>query len=140
MDQRSLMSLIVTILFVFTALLLIAVVLVQQPKTAGGLFSGTGQSLLGTSGKSFWTKFTTILAAFFMALCLLMAALPKYQAPKSSVADIIDKQQQAAQPPAQAPASSAGPSVHSQTAGDAINPNTTGVKKTNSVPAGDPSK
>src|ERR1039458_6840199 len=97
------MSLFVTILFVFTAFLLIGVVLIQQPKTAGGLFSGTGQSLLGTSGKSFWTKFTTVLAGVFMALCLLMAALPRYQQPKSSVTDLIEKQQQqAAQPPAQA--------------------------------------
>ena len=61
----------VTILFALTALLLIGVILIQQPKTSGGLFAGTGQSLLGTSGKTFWTKFTTILAAVFMGLCLL---------------------------------------------------------------------
>ncbi len=99
------MSFFVTLLFVLTALFLIGVVLIQQPKTAGGLFSGTGQSLLGTSGKSFWTKFTTILAGFFMALCLLMAALPRFQQPTSSVTDIIEKQQQQAAPmPAQAAA------------------------------------
>ena len=92
------MSFFVTLLFVVTALFLIGVVLIQQPKTVGGLFSGTGQSLLGTSGKSFWTKFTTILAGFFMALCLLMAALPRFQQPKSSVTDIIEKQQQQAAP------------------------------------------
>ncbi len=91
------MSVIINILFVFTALLLIGVVLVQQPKTAGGLFSGTGQSLLGTSGKTFWTKFTTILAAIFMALCLLMSVvLPKVDKSGSSVADTIEKQQKAA--------------------------------------------
>ena len=99
------MSAFITVLFVLTALLLIAVVLIQQPKTAGGLFSGTGQSLLGTSGKTFWTKFTTIVAAVFMALCLLMAALPKFQKSSSSVADTIEKQQQAAsQPPPSAAA------------------------------------
>jgi preprotein translocase subunit SecG len=97
------MSFFVTLLFVVTALFLVGVVLIQQPKTSGGLFSGTGQSLLGTSGKSFWTKFTTILAGFFMALCLLMANLPRFQQPKSSVTDIIEKQQQQAAPmPAQA--------------------------------------
>src|SRR5258708_1932530 len=91
------MSTVITILFVFTALLLIGVVLIQQPKTAGGLFSGTGQSLLGTSGKTFWTKFTTILAAVFMALCLLMSlVLPKVEKTGSSVADTIEKQQQQA--------------------------------------------
>lgn len=96
------MSAFISILFVLTALLLVGVVLIQQPKTSGGLFSGTGQSLLGTSGKTFWTKFTTILAVVFMALCLLMAALPKFQSSTSSVADTIEKQQQAAAQPAQA--------------------------------------
>ncbi len=96
------MSFFVTFLFVLTALFLVGVVLIQQPKTSGGLFSGTGQSLLGTSGKSFWTKFTTILAGFFMALCLLMANFPRFEQPKSSVTDIIEKQQQAAPVPAPA--------------------------------------
>ena len=102
------MSAFISILFVLTAMLLVGVVLIQQPKTSGGLFSGTGQSLLGTSGKTFWTKFTTILAVVFMTLCLLMAALPKYQKSTSSVADTIEKQQQAASQPA-APAPAAAP-------------------------------
>lgn len=98
------LSAVISVLFVVVALLLIGIVLIQQPKTAGGLFAGTGQSLLGTSGKTFWTKFTTILAAVFMALCLLMAALPKYQKSESPVADMIEKQQQqAAQPAVPAP-------------------------------------
>ena len=98
------MTIVFTILFVFTALLLIGVVLVQQPKTSGGLFAGTGQSLLGTSGKTFWTKTTIAMAAFFMLLCIVLSILPKYEKP-SSVTDIIEKQQQAAQaPPMTAPA------------------------------------
>ena len=36
------MSAFISILFVVTALLLVGVVLIQQPKTSGGLFSGTG--------------------------------------------------------------------------------------------------
>ena len=106
------MSALISILFVVTALLLVGVVLIQQPKTSGGLFSGTGQSLLGTSGKTFWTKFTTVLAIVFMVLCLLLAALPKYQSTGSSVADTIEKQQQAAAQPAPAapaPAQAAKP-------------------------------
>lgn len=99
------LSAVISVLFVVVALLLIGIVLIQQPKTAGGLFAGTGQSLLGTSGKTFWTKFTTILAAVFMALCLLMAALPKYQKSESPVADMIEKQQQSAQPAVPAPGS-----------------------------------
>jgi len=92
------MSIVFTVLFVFAALLLIGVVLVQQPKTSGGLFAGTGQSLLGTSGKTFWTKATISLAAFFMLLCIVLSILPKYEK-SASVTDIIDKQQQAAQVP-----------------------------------------
>jgi protein translocase SecG subunit len=98
------MIIVFTVLFVFTALLLIGVVLVQQPKTSGGLFAGTGQSLLGTSGKTFWTKTTIAMAAFFMLLCIVLSILPKYETP-ASVTDIIEKQQQAAQaPPMTAPA------------------------------------
>ena len=92
------MSVIVTVLFVLNAILLVGVVLIQQPKTAGGLFAGTGQSLLGTSGKTFWTKFTTILAGSFMILCLLMSVMHRYETGPSSVTDILEKQQQPAAP------------------------------------------
>lgn len=87
------MSVIFNILFVLVALLLIGVILIQQPKTAGGLFSGTGQSLLGTSGKTFWTKFTTVLAGIFMALCLLMSLFPGQRQVGSSVADTLEQKQ-----------------------------------------------
>ena len=102
------MSIVFTVLFVFAALLLIGVVLVQQPKTSGGLFAGTGQSLLGTSGKTFWTKATIGLAAFFMLLCIVLSILPKYEQP-TSVTDIITKQQQAAQMPTSVVPSVASP-------------------------------
>jgi preprotein translocase subunit SecG len=82
------------ILFILVALLLIGVVLIQQPKTSGGLFAGTGQSLLGTSGKTFWTKFTTILAAVFMGLCLLIVWLSKNSTNTSPISESIAKQQQ----------------------------------------------
>lgn len=90
------MSTVINVLFILNALILIGVVLIQQPKTSGGLFSGTGQSLLGTSGKPFWTKTTIILASVFMLLCLLMVKFPSGQKTQSSVADIIEKQQQTA--------------------------------------------
>jgi protein translocase SecG subunit len=88
------MSLVINILFILNALILVGVVLIQQPKTSGGLFSGTGQSLLGTSGKPFWTKTTIILASVFMLLCLMMVKFPSGQKSQSSVADIIEKQNQ----------------------------------------------
>lgn len=90
------MSTVINALFILNALVLVGVVLIQQPKTSGGLFSGTGQSLLGTSGKPFWTKTTIILASVFMLLCLLMVKFPAGQKTQSSVADIIEKQQQTA--------------------------------------------
>ena len=101
------MSTLVTILFILTAVLLIGVILIQQPKTAGGLFSGTGQSLLGTSGKTFWTKFTTILAAVFMAFCVLLSFFPSNRRGESAVANEIEKQQQAATQKQAAPAQAA---------------------------------
>jgi protein translocase SecG subunit len=87
------MQFILFILFILTSILLIGVILIQQPKTSTGLFSGTGQSLLGTSGKTFWTKFTIVLAVVFMAICLLYATLSHNPA-KDTVADKIEKQQQ----------------------------------------------
>ena len=87
------MTFLFSILFVLIAVLLIGVILIQQPKTSTGLFSGTGQSLLGTSGKTFWTKFTVVLAIVFMGICLLFSTLAKNQ-PQTSVAEKIEKQQQ----------------------------------------------
>ena len=112
------MSFVFTVLFVVTSILLIGVVLIQQPKTAGGLFSGTGQSLLGTSGKTFWTKTTVVIAAVFMVLCLILGLLPRWEmtSSHSAVTDLIQKQQAAqAQPPAnsQAPAPAKAPQPQS---------------------------
>ncbi len=99
-------------LFVIVAILLIGVVLIQQPKTSGGLFSGTSQSLLGTGGKTFWVKFTVTVAALFMLLCLILNVLPRYQQQESAVMGVIEKQQKAAAAPqANAPVPS---SVNSQ--------------------------
>ena len=116
------MSAVFTILFVLTSILLIGVILIQQPKTAGGLFSGTGQSLLGTSGKTFWTKTTVIIAAVFMALCLILGVLPRLEqtSNQSAVTDLIQKQQaaqsqaqnQAANNPAPNPAQAPNPRLN----------------------------
>jgi preprotein translocase subunit SecG len=98
-----------TVLLVLVALLLICVILIQEPKsTGGGLFSGTGQSLLGTSGKTFWTKFTTVLAFVFFILCLGLAALPGRRS-GSSLADDIQKDQQRAAEAAAAAVTQADP-------------------------------
>lgn len=109
------MSTVFTILFILVAVVLIAAILVQQPKTSGGLFAGTGQSLLGTSGKTFWTKTTIAMAAVFMMICIVLSILPRYETP-SSVTDIIAKQQQAAQVPAAVPSTS-NPKANAPVAG-----------------------
>lgn len=110
MKPGVVMSTLLVVLQVVVALMLISVILIQEPKsTGGGLFSGTGQSLLGTSGKTFWVKFTTGLAVFFFALCLLLAALPKYHTTGSSLADQIQQQQQQSADAAAAAASQAAP-------------------------------
>jgi preprotein translocase subunit SecG len=109
------MTVLITILFVLTSFLLVGVVLIQQPKTSGGLFSGTGQSLLGTGGKTFWTKFTVIVAAVFMTLCLILSVIPRLEKPGSSIADIIEKQQQAAHPGGAAQAGTAPAQAASDT-------------------------
>lgn len=90
------MQVVLTILYVLTALLLIGVVLIQQPKSSTGLFSGAGQSLLGTGSKTFMTKFTTGLAAVFMLLCIALAILPQTGGSTSKVADLLNEQQKAA--------------------------------------------
>ncbi len=89
------MQAILVSLYVLVAILLIGVVLIQQPKNSAGLFSGAGQSLLGTGGKTFMTKFTTALATLFMLLCLVLAVLPRTQKTGSGVADLIQEQQKA---------------------------------------------
>jgi preprotein translocase subunit SecG len=134
--SRSPMLTLFNILFVLIALLLIAVILIQQPKTSGGLFSGTGQSLLGTSGKTFWTKFTTILAAVFMGFCLLLAVLSKYQQVPNLITDTISKQQQAPaqQPPPVAASTQAAPKPQSNPAPQGA----PGVSGPMSAPAGPP--
>jgi preprotein translocase subunit SecG len=98
------MHVLLTVLYVAVAVLLIGVVLIQQPKSNAGLFSGAGQSLLGTGAKTFMTKFTTVLASVFMLLCLALAIMPRGQgSSQSAVAELLTKQQQAeAQAAAQA--------------------------------------
>jgi preprotein translocase subunit SecG len=91
------MHAILVTLYALVAVLLIAVVLIQQPKNAAGLFSGAGQSLLGTGGKTFMTKFTTALATLFMLLCIALAVLPRTQGTRSGVANVIQEQQKAAE-------------------------------------------
>jgi len=63
-----------------------------------------------------------------------MAALPRFQQPKSSVTDIIEKQQQAAQAPAPAGAAAVKAVPNSQAPGNPA-PQSVPVVSNNGVPA-----
>ena len=123
------MSTLLTVLHILVAFLLIGVVLIQEPKSVGGgLFSGTGQSLLGTSGKNFWTRFTTGLAVVFFVLCLGLAALPRNHMSDSSIAEEIQQKQAAAAAQAAAKPAPANPAAASAVKGSAPAPAAAPVK------------
>lgn len=99
------MSVIFTIFFVFIALLLAFVILIQQGKGDVGLSGGAsqgGQLIFGGSGgATFFEKFTWVLGALFIAGSLFFSL---YQTKKSAVSVLQDyKVEQPAQktpPPA----------------------------------------
>lgn len=107
------MTIFLTILFILVIFLLITIVLLQQPKNAGGgVLGGSNQSLLGTSAKTFLTKFTMGLGAAFLLLSLALSALPRYRKPSSAAVEWIQKQEKketaASAEPSTAPEEAAG--------------------------------
>jgi hypothetical protein len=97
-----------TVLLVLVALLLICVILIQEPKsTGGGLFSGTGQSLLGTSGRLSGRSSPRSLPSCSSSFAW---DWPPYRAVvRSSLADDIQKDQQRAAEAAAAAVTQADP-------------------------------
>lgn len=66
---------IIAVVHILTCILLIGLVLLQDPKggAAGGIFGGGSNSLLGATGATtFLAKFTRFTAIGFATLCLLM--------------------------------------------------------------------
>jgi preprotein translocase subunit SecG len=72
------MSTLLTVLHVFTCVLLVLVVLIQSGKGAeiSASFSGSSQTVFGSSGgANFFTRFTAIAAAIFMFTSLTLTIL-----------------------------------------------------------------
>lgn len=71
----GILSIILLVLFIISALLLIFLVAIQDEKSTGlgGIFGGSSESAFGSSSSTFLTKATTILAVAFMVLALLVA-------------------------------------------------------------------
>ncbi|MCQ2604233.1 MAG: preprotein translocase subunit SecG [Spirochaetia bacterium] len=69
------LSVIMLVLFVIASLLLILMVLVQdeQGEGLGGIFGGASNTPFGSRSGNVLTKFTSILAAFFLILSLGLA-------------------------------------------------------------------
>jgi len=104
---------ILTIALVFDAILLIALILLQQGKgaDAGAAFgSGASGTVFGAAGSAnFLSRTTGILAALFFALALTMAYVARHATASSN--SVIDR---VAQPATPAPATStAKPAVTS---------------------------
>lgn len=74
-------------LVVVVSLLLIALILVQQPKSGGfgSNFGGLGESVFGAHASSHMTKMTVIFTSIFFALTLLLAVFVGHRPAKASV-------------------------------------------------------
>lgn len=85
------MSTILLVIHIFLALSLVGIILLQKTDSASGL-TGGNSSMLSVRGKAnFFTRVTSILAALFMANCLLLAILSSSHLSKSVVDVDTDK-------------------------------------------------
>lgn len=80
----------VTVLHVLVCILLVIIVLVQPSREGGGIggtFGGSSQTIFGSSGgANFFTKFTSALAAIFMATSLVITLVKSGS--KKSIFDV----------------------------------------------------
>lgn len=74
-------------LVVVVSLLLIALILVQQPKSGGfgSNFGGLGESVFGAHASGHMTRMTVIFTSIFFALTLLLAIFVGHNPAKESV-------------------------------------------------------
>ena len=81
-----------TVLDVFIALLIIALVLVQQSKSGGGLgttFGGGGSdSLFGAHASTHLSRLTVIFASMFLIITLSLAIITAHRPKNESLAEI----------------------------------------------------
>ncbi len=73
-------------LVIVVSLLLIALILVQQPKSGGFNMASMGESVFGAHASGHMTKLTVIFTTIFFVLTLTLAILVGHRPAKSSVA------------------------------------------------------
>lgn len=75
----GILSIILTVLFVIVAILLVAIVLIQDEDGAslGGVFAGSSNTAFGSRSANVVQKFTYTLGVLFFALALGMAFVNK---------------------------------------------------------------
>ena len=83
---------IILIIHVVIAVLLIGSVLMQSSE-GGALGIGTGDSALmsSSSASNFLTKFTSVLAIFFIITSISLTIIPQQYKPTGSIIDEIDQ-------------------------------------------------
>lgn len=79
------LSIILLVLFVISALVLIFLVAVQDENSQGlgGIFGGSSESTFGAGSSRFFTKITAIMAVAFVVLALLVGISTKSNASTS---------------------------------------------------------
>jgi preprotein translocase subunit SecG len=125
----SFVSTLVTVVHIFTCVLLILVVLIQSGKGAeiSASFSGSSQTVFGSSGgANFFTRFTQVAAGVFMVTSVLLTILggeskkSMFDTPSSRNAPISAPAPGA--PAAPAPGGAAAPAAPAQNAAPAPAP------------------
>jgi preprotein translocase subunit SecG len=102
----------ITVIHIFTVVLLVVAVLLQSGKGAeiSATFGGSSQTVFGSSGgQNFFQKLTYALAGIFMCTSLILTILPSKL--KRSVLDGYTPPPAATQPTSQAPATGTAPAA-----------------------------
>ncbi|MDR3532695.1 MAG: preprotein translocase subunit SecG [Rhodopila sp.] len=106
------MSTVLLIIYLFVALALIGVVLIQRSEGGGlgiGSSQGMGSFMSGRGTANLLTRTTAILAAIFLALALVLALLNR--GTSSATRSILDTTAPASTPAPPPPAAPQGPSA-----------------------------
>jgi len=102
------MQTILLVIQIFIALALIGVILIQRSSSDGLGLSGSGNSFMsGRASANLLTRTTAILAALFMANCLLLAWIASHSGTQGSVINQMIEEEK----PAEVPANTGEPSV-----------------------------
>ncbi len=103
------MQTILLVIQIFIALALIGIILIQRSSNDGlGLSGGSNNSFMsGRASANLLTRTTAVLAALFMANCLLLAWLAAHSGTEGSVINKMIEEEK----PAEVPVNSGEPSV-----------------------------